>query len=288
MKKIDLHVHSNVSDGTYTPTEVVQLAKEAGLAAFALTDHDTTAGVQEALDAAQQLTDLELPLEVIPGVEISVGYKDRDIHMLGLMIDHKNEELVRVLDKVQDERVQRNVKMVKNLADAGIDISIEKLTAQEKEGTVLTRAHFARYLALHGYAKDIREAFSKYLEIDGAYYVHREYITPEHAIRLIRDAGGIPILAHPLLYKLPEEELEALVKRLAEHGLGGVEAIYSSNTPEDERYVRRLAEKYNLMISGGTDFHGTNKPHLRIGTGHGDMQIPYEILEKLRNCHEIN
>lgn len=282
MKRIDLHVHSNISDGTFSPSEVTKLAHDAGLAAYALTDHDTTSGVREAIQAAKQYENTNAPLEVIPGVEISVGYKARDIHMLGLFIDHENKELVSVLSQVQHERILRNVKMAENLARSGIDISMEKLKAQEEPGTVLTRAHFAKYLTGHGYAKNMKDAFTKYLEIDGPYYVSREYISPERAMELIRGAGGLPVLAHPLLYKLPEEELEALVKRLAEHGLGGLEAIYSSNMGYDEQKVRHLAARYGLGISGGTDFHGKNKPNLSIGTGRGNLKIPYEILENLR------
>lgn len=282
MKTIDLHVHSNVSDGSFTPAEVVDLAYQAGLSAIALTDHDTTAGVQEALDAARQYQDTKRPLEVVPGVEISVGYKNSDIHMLGLMIDYDNKELVDTLSFVRKERDQRNWKMAENLANAGIDITMEKLIAQEEDGTVLTRAHFARYLALHGYADTVADAFAKYLQIDGPYYVHRNYISPEHAMKLIRGAGGLPVLAHPLLYKLEQTELEALVKRLAENGLGGIEAVYSSNQGQDEQYIRGLASEYGLAISGGTDFHGKVKPRLKIGIGRGNMDIPYEILEQLR------
>lgn len=281
MKKIDLHVHSNISDGTFSPSQVVTLAHNAGLAAIALTDHDTTAGIAEALNAAEQYTN-SMPLEVIPGVEISVGYRDRDIHILGLMIDDKNEDLISALAQIREERDRRNIKMAENLAADGIDISMEKLLKEEETGTVITRAHFAKYLAGHGYAKDIKSAFKQYLEIGGKYYVFRNYISPEQAICLIRNAGGIPVLAHPLLYKLPRHELETLVKRLTENGLLGLEAIYSGNMGQDESYVRQLARRYMLEISGGTDFHGTNKPDLQIGTGRGNMVIPYEILENLK------
>lgn len=279
MKHIDLHVHSNISDGTFSPCDVTKLAHEAKLSAYALTDHDTTAGVGKAIEAAKQYTDT--PLEVIPGVEISVGYQDRDIHMLGLFIDHENKELVSTLTHVQNERTMRNIKMAENLANAGIDISMEKLIAQEGSNTVLTRAHFAKYLTSHGYAKNNKDAFQKYLRIDGPYYVSREYISPKRAIDLIHQAGGIAILAHPLLYKLPVPELEALVKQLAEDGLDGLEAIYSSNTGYDEQNVKHLASRYGLGISGGSDFHGQNKPAISIGTGRGNLRIPYEILEKL-------
>lgn len=282
MKQIDLHVHSNISDGTLSPSDIVELAYQAGLSAIALTDHDTVAGIEEALTAAEQYKSSEQPLEVIPGVEISVGYKNRDIHILGLMIDYKNKELVSALEHTRGERDIRNIKMAKNLADDGIDISMEKLLAQEPEGTVITRAHFAKYLAGHGYANSVKDALQTYLDIDGKYYVSREYISPEHAISLIKNAGGIPILAHPLLYKLPIPELESLVKHLAEHGLLGLEAIYSSNMGHDEQYVRKLANQYSLAVSGGTDFHGSNKPDLQIGTGRGNMAIDYCILKELK------
>lgn len=288
MRQIDLHVHSNISDGTFPPSKVTALANAAKLTAFALTDHDTVAGIEEAITSAKQYQYTSNPIEVIPGVEISVGYKDRDIHMLGLMIDYKNKELVSALEMIRKERVTRNIKMIDNLTKAGIDISMEKLMAQEKENTVLTRAHFAKYLASHGYAKDIKDAFTKYLEIDGPYYVTRKYISPEDSIELIKNAQGISVLAHPLLYKLPDDELEVLVKRLANHGLDGLEAIYSSNIGNDEQKMKNLAKRYGLAISGGTDFHGTNKPLLQIGIGRGNMKIPYEILENLRNRLQNN
>ncbi len=282
MKRIDLHVHSNVSDGTFDPSYVVELAYRAGLSAIALTDHDTIAGISEALHAAKQYETAKIPLKIIPGVEISVGYKDRDIHILGLMIDYKNQALISVLEQIRRERDIRNIKMAENLANDNIDISIEKLLEQEEENTVITRAHFAKYLAKHHYAKDIKDAFKKYLEIDGKYYVSRNYISPEDAITFIRNAGGIPILAHPLLYKLPNLELETLIKRLADHGLLGLEAIYSSNIGQEEQYLKKKKKKYHLEISGGTDFHGANKPDLQIGIGRGTMAIDYQILVDLK------
>ncbi len=202
--------------------------------------------------------------------------------MLGLMIDYKNQALISVLEQIRRERDIRNIKMAENLASDNIDISIEKLLEQEEENTVITRAHFAKYLAKHHYAKDIKDAFKKYLEIDGKYYVSRNYISPEDAITFIRNAGGIPILAHPLLYKLPNPELETLIKRLADHGLLGLEAIYSSNIGQEEQYLKTLAKKYHLEISGGTDFHGANKPDLQIGIGRGTMAIDYQILVDLK------
>lgn len=282
MKYIDLHVHSSASDGTLTPEALVEEAYKNGLSAFALTDHDTIQGIAHAYDKADRMKQEGKDITVVSGVELSVEYVKRDIHMLGLLIDHKNETLCDALILAQKEREQRNDKMVANLAQAGIDITMEKLRDLVGKDTVLTRAHFGKYLVLHQYCKDTKEAFAKYLNEDGPYYVPRKYITPEDGIDLIRSAGGIPVLAHPLIYKLSDQELDTLVGRLKNHGLLGLEAIYSSNMGFDEGIARRLANKYDLLITGGSDFHGANKPHIALGTGRGNLKIPYSILENLK------
>lgn len=277
MKYIDLHVHSTVSDGTFTPTELVAEAKRCNLSAFALTDHDTVRGFEEAKKASEGSG-----LEVIPGVEISAAYKKKDIHILGLLIDPNYEPLKRSLDAALLERDQRNAKMAQNLAAGGLDIDIERLTAAFPPGTVLTRAHFAKFLLETKQIKSMNEAFEHYLNADGPYYVPREYISPENAIKLIKQAGGIPVLAHPLVYHLPEEELDALIARLKDAGLEGLEVFYSSNTGFDEGIVRRYANKYHLIMTGGSDFHGANKPHISMGNGKGNLKIPYSVLENLK------
>lgn len=282
MKYIDLHVHSNVSDGTLTPAELVSLAAEKELAAFALTDHDTVQGIGEALTAAQELEQNGTFLQVIPGTEISVAYKNQDIHMLGLLIDYKNEALCKALLDVQEERANRNYKMAEKLANAGIDISIEQLREYDSNA-ILTRAHFAKYLVAHKYCKSPKEAFTKYLDSHGPYYVPRKYISPKKAIELIKLAGGVPVLAHPLLYKLSLDELDQLIHTLKDCGLEGIETIYSSNTGFDEGYVRKYANRYNLLMTGGSDFHGANKPLIDMGVGKGNLKIPYELLEKLQD-----
>ena len=265
MKYIDLHVHSTVSDGTFTPTELVAEAKRCNLSAFALTDHDTIRGFEEAKKASEGSG-----IEVIPGVEISAAYKKKDIHILGLLIDPNYEPLKRSLDAALLERDQRNAKMAQNLAAGGLDIDIERLTAAFSPGTVLTRAHFAKFLLETKQIKSMNEAFEHYLNADGPYYVPREYISPENAIKLIKQAGGIPVLAHPLVYHLPEEELDALIARLKDAGLEGLEVFYSSNTGFDEGIVRRYANKYHLIMTGGSDYHGANKPHISMGSGKGN------------------
>lgn len=280
--RVDLHVHSNTSDGTLTPTELVWEAKEKGLRAFALTDHDTVNGIAEAKAAALALKEKEgYELELIPGVEISAGYGKRDIHILGLLIDENSAYLKEALASIEKDRDERSKKMVANLASAGLPISMEALY-KEFPNAILTRAHFAKYLQKMGVIKEIKEAFKKYLSEDGPYYVQRKYMSPETAIALIREAGGIPVLAHPLIYHLSEHQLKELIVSLKAAGLMGLEAVHSTNVNNDESYLRGLATKYELVTTGGSDFHGVVKPDIQIGIGRGNLSIPYSVLENLK------
>jgi len=281
MKLIDLHVHSNISDGTFTPTQLVDLAVSQKLTAFALTDHDTIKGIDEAMTQANKYQSSGIDISVLPGVELSVGYKNRDIHILGLLIDHKNPKLVHTLDQLVLEREQRNEKMIKNFQEAGFQITLDELK-EESEDAVITRAHFAKQLTKKGYVKTSKEAFDKYLNENGPFYVNRKFITPEEAIDLILEADGIPVLAHPLLYKLAPAELDTLILRLKTHGLMGLETIYSTYSKEDQNVVRYLASKHHLAITGGSDFHGENKPDIKLGSGMNNLEIPYSILEHLQ------
>lgn len=280
MKYIDLHTHSNMSDGTASPDELVKHAAKAGLHAIALTDHDTVAGIKEAETTAALLKEKGVYIRIVPGVEISAAYQSKDIHILGLLIDPENEILLRALDVASKDREERNKQMIKNFVNAGIPMTLEALY-QGVPDTVITRAHFARFLIRHHYAKDNVDAFNKYLGYDSPFYVKRKYMTPEHAISLIKKANGIPVLAHPLLYKLSIEKLEELIVSLKSNGLVGIETIYSANINFDEGIVRRLANKYKLIMTGGSDYHGTNKPHIEIGIGKGNLKIPVSILEHL-------
>lgn len=280
---IDLHVHSNASDGSNSPEELAELAIKCGLTAFALTDHDTVDGVPSAKEAALRLSKQGAFVEVVSGVEISAGFRNSDIHILGLMIDETHPGLKKALWDLHEERERRNEKMAANLAAAGIDISIEKLQ-KETEG-VITRAHFAKYLTAHGYVKSTKEAFTRYLSADGPYYVSRDYVTPEFAIQLIRRAGGFPILAHPLQYHLSGSELIRLIERLKIAGLTGIEAIYNSHSKKDEAFLRSLARKLGLLITGGSDFHGILKPDIKLGVGMGNLKIPDELLSQFKRLH---
>ena len=279
MKLIDLHVHSTYSDGTLTPYELAKLAKDTGLTAFALTDHDTVDGIPDALSACQ-----EFEIELIPGIEFSTEYQGKDIHIVGLELDWKSPRFLSEVHLFQDSRNIRNRKMIAKLHDLGnIDISWEQMEAAFGKA-IWTRAHFARYLKDHGYVQEMKEAFSRYIGDDCPYFVPREKVSPAQAVRLIRSTGGIPILAHPLLYHLTEEELLTLIEELKSAGLLGIEALYSTHTPEEESFVLRLARRQGLLISGGSDFHGSNKPSISLGTGRGNLRIPYELLEKLREA----
>lgn len=273
---VDLHVHSTASDGTYTPTELVAYAIEKKLTAFALTDHDTIAGLDEAIHAASNSS-----LEVIPGIEFSTEYNGKDIHIVGLDIDYKNPFFVETLAQFIDSRNNRNEKMCQLLNNMGMKISLSELSERFPD-SVITRAHFARFLLEHNYIPKIETAFEKYIGDTCPCYVPREKVHPVQAIRLIREAGGIPVLAHPPLYKLAPKELEKLVAALSQQGLLGIEAIYSTYNRADENQMRSLAKSYHLSISGGSDFHGKNKPYIDLGAGRGNLNVPDEVWTNLK------
>lgn len=278
---IDLHVHSNHSDGTLSPEELVALAIKSNVSAFALTDHDTVSGIAKAKHAASCVSEAGTPVTVISGTEISAAYKKKDIHILGLFLNEQDPVLQQALKEAVDARDLRNEKMAERFRSLGIPLTLDDLR-RENPDTVITRAHFAKYLMEHSYVKTSQEAFQRYLGYDAPCFVPREYMPPERAISLILNAGGIPVLAHPLLYKLPPEELETLLRRLTDAGLKGLEVYYSSNTGFDEQICYSLANRYHLLMTGGTDFHGENKPNLFLGTGrHNNLNIPEQILEPL-------
>lgn len=278
MNTIDLHVHSTYSDGTCTPKELIALAEEANLCCMALTDHDTVEGLPAFFEAAKHST-----VKAISGVELSSANKagqKQDVHILGLGMDYENKQFLAHLQKFQNDRLKRNQKMCENLHCAGYDITFEALQALYPDA-VITRCHIARYLTDHGYIESIEKAFSTLIGSDCPYYVPRFKITPAKAVSLIKEAHGTAVLAHPLLYGLNHEELCELIEQLKQFGLDGIEAIYSCNEGENESYVRSLAEKYHLAISGGSDFHGSNKPEIKLGIGKENLTIPDSLLAGL-------
>lgn len=278
---IDLHVHSTCSDGTLTPAELTAEAAHIGLAGFALTDHDCIAGIAEARHAAEKIKEDSRP-EVISGVELSCEFEEKEIHILGLYIDEENEHLASHLSAFCDSRQTRNQEMVRRLREeAGFPITLQALTEAYPD-SVITRAHVARYLVEQGLVKDRNTVFAKYIGDNCPFYVPRPKITPDEGIRLVHQAGGLAFLAHPILYRMSTVSLERLTRLLTKAGLNGIEAVYSCYQPGDERNMRALAARYGLLISGGSDFHGANKPSIRLGMGTAHKPIPGSILEDIR------
>ena len=281
MRGIDLHTHSKCSDGTYSVKELMDYAHEKNLAAIALTDHDTVDGLDEASSYVKE----NYPdMEFVPGIEFSTVEEGKDVHIVGLYIDHHNEEFKKKLGQFIDSRTVRNKKMCRKLSEeAGIPISYEELTGSFP-GAVLTRAHYAKFMVDRGYAKSRNEVFDKYIGDNCPYYVERDKISPEEAISYVLEAGGVPVLAHPILYHLSDRKLDALVARLKNAGLKGIEAIYSTYSPSEERQIKELAAKYDLLISGGSDFHGANKPKIDLGIGMGKLFVPEDLLIPIKKA----
>lgn len=276
MNYIDLHVHSSASDGSLSPEEVVSLAKNAGLRCFALTDHDTVDGVERAIQYAKKLTDID----VIPGIELSCYYQNREIHIVGLFVDYKNQIFLDELQKLKQAREDRNEKMIQNFIDAGISLTLEELQ-HGSPNSVITRAHFARVLVEKGICKNKTEVFDKYLGVGCPFYLPKPQVTPEHVLNLIKTAGGVAILAHPYSYKFSKTEVETLLDDLIPLGLSGMECYYSTYDTGQMQELRSIAISKELLVSGGSDFHGVIKPDISIGTGRGNLRIPEKLLDAI-------
>ena len=276
MKRIDLHVHSSASDGSCSGAELVRLALEEGLSAIAVTDHDTVSGYAEAARLGAQLG-----LELVPGIEISTRFH-ASVHILGYFIDPDSPHLRPVLDWVVQDRDERNRKMAARMAADGLPVDYEQMHA--RFGTVIGRPHFAQILVELGLAESVQDAFARYVERGQKYYMPRSFLPIERSIELIRLAGGLPVLAHPFQYKLSDGELRELIEHCIESGLRGMECRYSGYTEEQSAYLLSLAGEYGLLPTGGSDFHGSPKPHIRLGSGTGDLAVPYAWLEALREA----
>ncbi|MBQ3425769.1 MAG: PHP domain-containing protein [Clostridia bacterium] len=276
IKRIDLHTHSSCSDGTLTPKELARHARDAGLAAIALTDHDSMAGMREFLAECERLG-----IEGIPGVEISVRYK-RELHIVGLYAE--GDELREALFCLANSRGERNLKMLKKMRDYGFDVTEHDLISQS-DGAVISgvgRLHIANALVGKGYAKDKDEAFSKYLAKGAKFYEKRFSLSPEERISLIKRSGGIAIWAHPAYAADTAAEMSELAARLKSAGLDGMECLYSRYSSEQTELCFRVAGETGILPSGGSDFHGANKPDVRLGVVSGGGYVPYEYLENLR------
>lgn len=288
---VDLHVHSSASDGTLAPAEVVRLAFDVGLRAIALTDHDTVSGIGEALAEAERIREeygkrenKETVFEVIPGIEISCNYEGKELHILGFYVDVENEAFLEGLEEIRQKRIRRNEQMAALCIEYGMDISMEELY-HGNPGTVVTRAHFARVMQEKGYVKTKAEAFKKYISPGCPLYLPKPDIAPEHAMELLHMASAVPVLAHPLQYRMGDAQLERCIVFLKELGLKGIEAYHSSNNTYESGKLKNMAIRQGLLVTGGSDFHGDNKPDIRIGKGRGGLRVHESMLEAVRKQH---
>lgn len=268
MELADLHAHTTASDGTFHPRELVALAKQNGLHAVAVTDHDTTGGLQEAQAAGR-----ELGVEVVPGIEISTEFEGKEVHVLGYYYDPDNQELQELTQAMRDDRLHRMDKMIAKLHAAGVDITRDEVVT-EAQGGAIGRPHIARVLMRKGYVESIPEAFDKYLATGRPGYVDRMKITPSEAVQLIKRAGGVPVVAHPGLV-----DKDHLFDELVPLGLAGLEAHHPDHPQEKRHHYEALAKHHGLIVTGGSDFHGAGAEHRG---DLGSVHVPVDVVRQLR------
>lgn len=270
MKKIDLHCHTTASDGIRTPSELIDYAISEGVELIAVTDHDTVNGVPEALSYAEGLN-----FTVIPGIEFSIEYPGGSFHLLGLNVDHTYKPMLSKLSHLQNVRDTRIYRIIDDLRLHGIDIPVEQVL-EESQGGTMGRPHVARVLVKHGYAPTINDVFKKFLVKGKPGYIKKEKILLEDAVEFIRAAGGQSIIAHPVSLGFKGfDEFEKILKSFIYKGVQGIEVYSSMHTNPEVAEFLRLAEKYSLLISGGSDYHGDKGE--KIGYYMPDKTIPYGI-----------
>jgi predicted metal-dependent phosphoesterase TrpH len=281
---IDLHTHSNVSDGSEPPGRIPELAAAAGCRAVALTDHDSLAGLADAAAAAAGLG-----VELVPGCEVSCrkpaapggGRVTGSVHVLCYFVEEGEGPLQDELRALRADRRTRNAALVERLDELGVPVSWEEVVAEAGGEEGVGRPHFARVLVRHGHAEDIGDAFDRWLADDRPAYVPKARLGADDVARLARASGGVAVLAHPLSLGLDPPKLGSLVHELAEVGLSGIEAVYGSYLPDERRMLGDLARRAGLVATGGSDFHGTFKPDLSVGVGRGDLDVPDDTLAAL-------
>jgi len=277
MKKIDLHVHTNKSDGTFSPEQAVDYARAKGLAAIAITDHDTVSGVNPAMMQAQKFAN---DLEVISGIEISAewteGGEELEIHMLGYFIDWESEVLQKNFDNLSEARIIRAERIIEKLRQHNILIDMDDVLAFAPSTESIGRLHIAQAIQKEGYVQSTNKAFDMFLGNNKCCYVPKHQLDPEGALKLIRDLKGLSVIAHPGFLK--KDFALSLIQRMVKSGLDGIEVYYPEHREETKKYFEEIAKTYGLLMTGGTDCHGTVKEHIMMGT----LDIPYELLEKMK------
>lgn len=271
---VDLHTHSLFSDGTYSPTELIESAAQAGLEAIALTDHNTVAGLAEFIRAAEGYD-----LAAIPGVEISAGYEGKEVHIVGLFLRPEVwGEVTDYLQVLNRRKTESNRALVRRLQEAGYRVDLDAML-QNTQGTV-NRAVIAAKMMELGYVSSVKEAIKGPLSQDKGFYVPPERLDAFEVIAFLRSVGAVSVLAHPYL-SLEEAQIRTFLPEAKKHGLAAMETRYSTYTPETTEAAIRLAKEFGILESGGSDFHGQNKPDIRLGTGRGDLQVPLHLMKKL-------
>lgn len=264
--RADLHAHTTASDGTCTPIEIVRRALDLGLDVLAITDHDSVAGLAPAMDAAAGTH-----LRVIPGVELSAVDRDRDVHVLGYFVDPTDAVLLSHLADLREARMRRAASIVEALGRSGYDVTLDDVLALSDGGAV-GRSHVARALVDRGHATSIADAFRRLLGREAPFYVPKDVRRPTDVLRVIREAGGIPVLAHPAVSRI-----EDLIRPLASAGLAGIEAYHADHAPWQRAELARLGRRLGLLVTGGTDYHGVHAPNPELGT----VPIPDADVEAL-------
>ncbi len=274
---IDLHTHSTVSDGSDPPERIVELAVEAGCSAVALTDHDSLAGIGPARTRAEALG-----VTLVPGCEISchpVGVGG--LHVLVYFVEDGGSPLVGELGRLRVDRHERNVALVERLVSLGVPITFDMVVARAGSEEGVGRPHFAAALVAVGAAESIEDAFDRYLANGRPAYIRKSRLSGPDVARLVRDSGGVAVLAHPYSTGLEGPALAQVVGELAESGFGGIEAIYGRYSPRQRQELGNLARRFDLVATGGSDYHGDSKPDLGVGTGRGDLKVPDRVLGQL-------
>ena len=279
MGYVDLHIHTTASDGVMSPSEIVRYAKAKGLQAIAITDHDTIEGLEEGLLEGERID-----FEVIPGIEISAEHSPGSMHLLGFFLDIHHPLLNERLGYLQKARAERNPKIVDRLNRLGIELTYEEVLKASGGGQV-GRPHFAQVLLEKNYVRSFQEAFERFLKKGAPAYVDKLRFKAKEAIHFINEAKGVAVLAHPNTLNMNGySELENLILRLTEEGLRGIEVYYPEHSVLEVAQYKTLAERYGLLMTGGTDYHGIEKNGLDIGVGRGDMRLPYSIVEGLKSA----
>ena len=274
---VDLHLHTTASDGVMSPAEIVRYAKSKGLQAIAITDHDTIDGCEEGLSEGEKIG-----FEVIPGIEISAEHSPGSMHILGFFLDVHHPLLNERLEYLQKARAERNPKMVQKLNQLGIDVTYEEVLKASGGGQV-GRPHFANVLLEKKYVRSFQEAFDRFLKKGAPAYVDKFRFTSKEALHFINEARGVAVLAHPnTLGVSGYVELEKLIVRLVGEGLKGIEVYYPEHSAAEVAQYKTLADRYSLLSTGGTDYHGIEKNELDIGVGRGDMKLSYSIVENMK------